>query len=78
MTEELRLGGTELRAVMSVWLPLELRTSPVTDFFRIGLTVVGSESLEDRGSSSVRESMLGWDWLLLRTAPGLLRLKISS
>ena len=65
MTEELLLArldsdlDPERRAVMSVWLPLELRTSPVTDFFRIGLTVVGSESLEDRGSSSVKESMFG-------------------
>ena len=84
VTEELRLArldsdlDPERRAVMSVWLPLELRTSPATDFFRIGRTVVGSEELEDRGSSSVSESMLGCDWLLLRTSPDLLGLKMSS
>ena len=60
MTEELRLGGTELRAVMSVWLPLELRRIPPV-FFRMGLTVPGSGTLELTRSSSVIDSRFGWD-----------------
>ena len=63
MTEDERPGRSdsdlELTAVMSVWLPLELRTTRV--FFRIGLTRLGWGLREDVSCSSGIDSKFGCD-----------------